>query len=236
MYSSIEGSTTGGFTYSSPISRYYRLKERGDLVSKADLPWSFVDSNKRISSQTNRAFASDGPATALFANLRVPFLYTLYGELLGIPAKYRHARSIRSRKALKVWREALYIHFCGCYLYKFEVGLESDLLHVHVVADQYAGFLMLPRLNNQICKPITDPGGIIRYLEKPCCYPIRKRVKEYRRALKAVGESKLPKVSGYVGLPTKIGRFVTDELSSKPVTDVKNEIHKNLYIYRTLDA
>ena len=163
MNPSIADSATGQFNYSSPISRYYRLKKRDDLVLKADLPWEFIDSNKRISSQTNRAFASDGPATALFANLRVPFLYTLYGELLGIPVKYRHARSIRSRKALKVWREALRNHFSGCYLYKFEVGLESDLIHVHVVADQYAGLLMLPRSNNQICKPITDPKGIIQW-------------------------------------------------------------------------
>lgn len=207
--------------YSSPISLYYRLRARPDLVAKEDLPWEFVDSSKRISSQTNRAFADDGPATALFAALAAPYLFTLYGEQLGIPIKYRHARCIRSRKALKVWRDAQQGRLKGCYLYKFEVGLESDEMHVHVVADRDAGFLELPRFNNPACKPVTDARGLIRYLEKPPCYRIYKRVKEYHRALKGAEGSKLPKVSGYVGLPSRAERFVSEQKPFSAVTDAK---------------
>lgn len=219
MNTTTETIVKSSWSYSNPVTRYYRLRKRPDLVAKNDLPWEFVDSSKRISSQTNRAFAEDGPATALFIALPYPYLYTLYGEQLGIPIKYRHARCIRSRKALKVWREALQKHFRGAYLYKFEVGLESEVMHVHLVANVDAAFLEMSRLSNLACKPVTDPKGMIRYLEKPPCYPILKRVKEYRRALKDAAGSKLPKVSGYVGLPSKAKRFVSEQEPIIAVTD-----------------
>ena len=210
------------YEYSSPRSRYYRLQAREDKVVGGDRPWEFVESSKRISSQTNRSFAEDGPATALFKILLTPYLYTLYGKHLGIPQKYRHARSIRNKNALRVWREALQKHFLGAFLYKFEVGLESDEIHVHVVADKYAGLLELARGNNEACKPVTDSKGLIRYLEKPPCYPIKKRVREYARALAKAKGSKLPKVSGYVGLPPKTERFVSETKSIIAVYDMKN--------------
>ncbi len=219
MNTTTENIVKQSWTYSSPIIRHYRLRERTDLVPKDELPWEFVDSNKRISSQTNRAFAEDGPATALFRALPYPYLYTLYGEQLGIPVKYRHARCIRSRKALKVWREALQRHFKGAYLYKFEVGLESEVVHVHVVANVDAAFLEMSRFGNLACEPVTNPKGMIRYLEKPPCYPIRKRVKEYQRAVKDATGTKLPKVSGYVGLPSKAERFVSEQKPIVAVTD-----------------
>ncbi len=205
--------------YRNPVTRYYRLQQRDDMVAKENLPWEFIHSSKRISSQTNRAFADDGPATALFAALAAPYLFTLYGEQLGIPVKCRHARCIRSREALKVWRNALREHFRGCYLFKFEVGLDSDMMHVHVVTDRNAGLLEMPRFNNPACKPVSDPKGIIRYLEKPPCYPIRKRIKELRRAVKYAAGSKLPKVSGYERLLPIAARFVSERNSISAVTD-----------------
>jgi hypothetical protein len=125
MQSTTESIASPIHAYSNPITRWYRLQQREDKVLRADLPWEFVDSSKRANSQANRAFADDGPATALFANLISPFLYTLYGEQMGIAVKYRHARCIRSRKALEIWREELREYFRGCYLYKFEVGLDK---------------------------------------------------------------------------------------------------------------
>lgn len=210
------------YEYSSPRSRYYRLQAREDKVVGEDRPWEFVDSEKRISSQTNRAFAEDGPATALFAILLIPYFYTLHGKQLSIPKKYRHARYIRNKEALRVWREALQKYFVGAFLYKFEVGLESDEIHVHLVADMYAGLLELSRDYSEGCKPVTDAKKLIRYLEKPPCYPIKKRVREYARALAKAEGSKLPKVSGYIGLPPKAERFVSEVKSSIAVSDMKN--------------
>lgn len=234
MNSTTENVVRTHYEYSHPITRWYRLQKREDKVPKDELPWEFIDSNKRISSQANRAFAPDGPATILFALLRSPYFYTLFGEQLEVAVKYRHARCIRNGKALDVWRKALRKRFGGCYLYKFEVGLESDVIHVHVVAEKYAGLLELSRVDNQACKPVTDPKGLIDYLEKPPCYPIRKRVKEYNRAKSIAGSSKPPKVSGYVGLPGKAKRFVSDKKSESPVTDVRNRDSQNLFIYRPI--
>lgn len=220
-------------TYSNPITRYYRLRERDDVVPRDELPPEFVDSSKRINSQANRAFADDGPATALFAKLSNPYLFTVHGDKLGIAERYRHARCIRSKKALAVWRDALKETFTGCYLFKFEVALESDELHVHLIADEQAGLPELVR-GSKACKPVTNKKGIIRYLNKPPCYPIRKRVKEYVRAKKCVGDSKLPEVSGYMRLPAKSERMFQGASLETSSQTQKIELAESSCIYKAL--
>ncbi len=220
-------------TYSSPVSRYYRLKGRDDIVPRDELPYEFVDSDKRVTSSLTRAFAPDGPATALFAKLADSYLFTVYGAALGVPERYRHARCIRSKKALSVWRDALKKHFAGCYLFKFEVGLDDDELHVHVVADKQAGLSELVRGSEQ-CKPVTDKKGVIRYLKKPPVYATKKRHKEYLRAKKRVGDGKLPEVSGYERLPSKPERLCQSTFPETPSQTQEIEIEKSSYIYRAL--
>ncbi len=234
MYCTTEYIVNQGWSYINPMSRYYRLLERDDLVDKADLPWEFVDSNKRVSSKLNRAFKPDGPATQLFTEIERPYLYTLHAAQLHIPKKYDHARCIRKQDALSVWRVALRERFTGVWFYKLEVGLE-EVLHVHVVADEWAGLPELRR-GSELCKPIRkgDEKKVMRYLAKPPCYPTTKRVDEYLRAKKRVGGARLPEVSGYVGLPSKRERLFLNGNRVLPSETLKLSESETSCIYRAI--
>ncbi len=174
------------------------------------IPSRFVDSSQTRTGRARRALKPGKYGSRLFNELSYPFvpcLYSLQHHHLGLDATFARSELIYDHPAIEVWLRAIRQQIEPPYMYKFEVGKGSNAsmalgeLHVHLIAEEDAGLLHIPR-TGEIVKPIQKGTGekVLKYLYK---VPVPLKgfaLIEYQTGLMRVSKrgKGLPRVSGFV--------------------------------------
>ncbi len=174
------------------------------------VPSRFVDSNQTRTGRARRALKPGKCGSRLFDELSYPFepcLYSLQHHHLGLDATFARSELIYDHPAIEVWLSVIRQHIVPPYMYKFEVGKGSNAsmalgeLHVHLIAEEDAGLLHIPR-TGEIIKPIQrgTEEKVLKYLYK-IPVPIKGfALIEYRIGLMRASKrgKGLPQISGFI--------------------------------------
>lgn len=121
---------------------------------------------------------------------------------LSLPKRFAAPSGFFDPAVVKAIREAIKSTLCGPLWWRLEVS--ENHLHVHVLADRYAGLPWLPR-DGRLIRPVTDLEGLLRYLSK-CPLPRNDAFiclyLERQAEAKRLG-TRLPRTSGTMGLPSR---------------------------------
>jgi hypothetical protein len=176
---------------------------------KQRVPSRFVNSNQTRTGRARRALKPGKYGSRLFEELSYPFvpcLYSLQHHHLGLDATFARSELIYDPPAIEVWLSVIRQHIVPPYMYKLEVGkgnvsMALGELHVHLIAEEDAGLLHIPR-TGEIIKPIQEgtEEKVLKYLYK---IPVPLKgfaLIEYQIGLMRVSKKgkRLPQVSGFI--------------------------------------
>lgn len=173
------------------------------------LPDRFVNSKRQNKIKARKEVLKGGLFTQFIAEPINHYFYSLHlYEHFGLPKSDEEEYLIYDHKHLNILKHILAKHFQKPYYYCFQVGIEGRL-HVHLIADKYAGLLDLKR-DTEVIKPVYDFAGLLAYFYEPPVSieglddtEILRRLNIYEEFKHHIYPKKLPRTRDLIGMSYK---------------------------------